>query len=296
MKLFSKLTLGVALALSLNAADINVYETKDSKAINFQTLGGVYKSLGFSVNAVSKLDAKFQKKFNDSSFDKFKILVIHQNSIANKLIDKYPDAGAFIPFSVVLQSYANNDNVTFTTLNIDTMKKVLGIKGEERELTKLETRVNRVAEMFGFDTTKPKTFDYNLAKPKGDLLFKTTKSGDAKALADKLLDTMKKHKFKIVSETNFATTLKNVSKKYDFYRTYSICKVKVLYRAAQTRPEAAAFAPCSLAIYQEKGSDKVTIAFPSTYNWLSSLDMKDPKAVKILEDEQKEIEGFINSL
>jgi uncharacterized protein (DUF302 family) len=295
MKLLGKIVASVALASSLFASDVVVYKMKDSAAINYKTVSAVYKTMGFSVDAVSKLDKKFKKKFNDTTFDKFKIMAVYNKGLAKKLLIKYPDAGAFLPYSVVLQSYANSDDVTLSTLNVDTMKKVLNIK-DEVFLDKLENKNNKIATMFGFDVSKAQKFDYEVAKPEGDLLFKKQISGDAASLAKKLTDTMKKHKFSIVNELNFAKRYKVVGAKYDYYTTFSICKVKVLYQAAKTRPEAAAFAPCSLAIYKEKGSDKVTIAFPSTYNWLSSLNMKDPKAVKILNDEQKEIEGFINSL
>lgn len=295
MKLLSKITAGLLLAVSVNAADINVYKMKDSDAINHQTVGAMFKSMNYSVEAVSQLDKKFKKVFKDTSFDKFKIMAVKHNGLSEKLIAKYPDAGAFIPFSVVLQSKADNDDVTFTTLDTDTMKKVLGAK-ECKLLDKLEARTNKIAKAFGFDINNAKKFDYTTAKPEGELLYKKQIGGDASKLAEKLTNIMKEHKFTIVNELNLAREYKSVGDKYEFYKTFSICKVKVLYLAAKTRPEAAAFAPCSLAIYKEKGSDKVTFSFPSTYNWLSSLDMKDPKAVKILKDEQKEIEHFIESL
>ena len=283
------------MAVSVNAADINVYEMKDSKAVNHQTVGAMLKSLNYSVDAVSQLDKKFKKVFNDTNFDKFKILAVKENSLSEKLIAKYPDAGAFIPFSIALQSKSDSENVTFTTLDTDTMKKVLGIK-ECKLLDKLEEKTKKAALAFGFDIKNPKKFDYETVEPKGELLYKKELKGEGDALSQKLASIMKKHKFSIVNELDLKKEYKSVDEKYDFYKTFSICKVKVLYLASKTRPEAAAFAPCSLAVYKQKGSDKVTFVFPSTYNWLSSLDMKDPKAVKILLDEQKEIEHFIESL
>ncbi|MEA3498766.1 MAG: DUF302 domain-containing protein, partial [Campylobacterota bacterium] len=177
----------------------------------------------------------------------------------------------------------------------DTMKKVLGAK-DCKLLDKLEVKTNKVASAFGFDVKKPKKFNYNVKKPEGELLYKKELEGNPTILSNKLINTMIKHKFKVVNGLNLKKAYPSIKDKYDFYTTYSICKVKVMYLAAQTRPEAAAFAPCSLAIYKKKGSDKTTIAFPSTYNWLSSLNFEDPKAIKILRDEQKEIEHFIESL
>ena len=295
MKLLSRLTTGLILTLSVSTADINVYETTDSKAINFKTVGAMFKASNYSVEAVSKLDKKFKKAFKDTTFNKFKIIAVKENEISPKLILKYPDAGAFIPFSVVLQSYSNSDKVTFTTLDTDTMKKVLGAK-DCKLLDKLEKKNNQIASSFGFDVSKPKKFNYSSAKPEGNLLYKKEIKGNPRILSSKLTNTMLKHKFAIVNELDLKKEYPSIKKNFDFYKTYSICKVKVLYVSAQTRPEAAAFAPCSLAVYKKKGSNKTTIVFPSTYNWLSSLNIKDPKAIKILRDEQKEIEHFIDAL
>ncbi|MEA2028627.1 MAG: hypothetical protein U9N49_06595, partial [Campylobacterota bacterium] len=185
MKLFNKITAGLLLVSSLHAADVNVYEGTDSKAINCQTVGAMFKSLNYSVEAVSVLDKKFKKVFDDTTFDKFRIIAVRHNALSEKLIAKYPDAGAFIPFSVALQSYANSDKVTFTTLDTDTMKKVLNA-ADCKLLDKLEKRTIKVAKAFGFDTTKAKKFDYNVSKPIGELLYKKQITGDATKLAEKL--------------------------------------------------------------------------------------------------------------
>ncbi|MDQ7067828.1 MAG: hypothetical protein Q9M40_07545 [Sulfurimonas sp.] len=39
-----------------------------------------------------------------------------------------------------------------------------------------------------------------------------------------------------------------VESPYDFYDTYSICKLKVIYTVAKSRPEASAFAPCTTMV------------------------------------------------
>ena len=296
MKLLTNLVAGALLVSTINASDINVYQTTDSKAINYQTVGATFKSMNYSVEAVSKLDKKFKKTFKDTTFNKFKIIVVKENDLTEKLIAKYPDAGAFIPFSAVLQSYKNSDKVTFTTLNTDTMAKALGVDKNDKLFQRLQTKTNKVASLFGFDTSKPALFDYSVAKPQGDLLYKKEIKGNPRILSNKLTNTMLKHKFTIVNELDLKKEYASVNKKYDFYKTYSICKVEVLFEAVKTRPESAAFAPCSLAVYKKKGSNKTTIVFPSTYNWLSSMDFKAPAAVKILNDEQKEIEHFIESL
>ena len=47
-------------------------------------------------------------------------------------------------------------------------------------------------------------------------------------------------------------------------------------------------------MYKEKGSDTVNMAFPSVYNWISSLDIKDAPSKKVLYDAQKLFVDTVN--
>ena len=75
--------------------------------------------------------------------------------------------------------------------------------------------------------------------------------------------------------------------KYDFFDAYSICKIPVIFEVSKKHPEAGAFAPCTFYMYKEKGSKVVHMAFPSVYNWISSLDIKNASSKKVLLGAQK---------
>lgn len=298
MRFLSSMVLASSLFVSLNAGDVIILDKKGGEdSITFEKVSEKLKSENYSVEAVSKLEKSFKEKFQDERFDKYKILAVYEKEIAEKLIAKYPDAGAFTPYSVALQSKADSNDVQMVFLDADTMAKVLGAK-DCKLLQQREDKLLQMAKDLGFDTAHPVKVNYNTAAPKGDLLFKKTiqtKEG-AEALSEKIEDQLMGHKFSIVNFLDLKDTYESVDEKYDFYTVLSVCKKIVLNQSSKTRPEAAAFAPCSLAIYQEKGSDKVTFAFPSTYNWLSSLNIQDEKAIEILAEEQHLIEGMINSL
>ncbi|MCK9455257.1 DUF302 domain-containing protein, partial [Sulfurimonas sp.] len=80
---------------------------------------------------------------------------------------------------------------------------------------------------------------------------------------------------------------------YDFYQTYSICKLPVIYTVSLSRPEAAAFAPCTLAIYKKKDEDKIVLAFPAVYNWISSAKIEDKEAKDVLLKAQEQFEAIL---
>jgi len=83
---------------------------------------------------------------------------------------------------------------------------------------------------------------------------------------------------------------------FDFYDTYSICKLKVINTVANTRPEAGTFAPCSLMIYKVKGSNEIVMGFPSVYNWISSAHITDPDGKEALLQAQKDFEEVLKSV
>jgi uncharacterized protein (DUF302 family) len=278
-----------------NGNDLVKFEAPKTASLSKQTIEATFNANGYKVEAISNLEKPFAKKFNDTRFDVFKVFAMYNNELSEKLIAKYPDMGAFTPFSITVQSAKGSDKVSATFLDADTIKKVLGIT-ECKLLDKLEAQNIATLKKLGFAVDMPVKFDYKPVAPKGDLLYKHTLTGDAEELADKMDETLASHGFKVVNYLDLKTAYNSVDEKYEFYTVLSVCKKKVLNLASKTRPEAAAFAPCSLAIYKEKGSDKVVFAFPSTWNWLSSLNITDPAAVKILKDEQVEIQHFIEGL
>ncbi len=84
--------------------------------------------------------------------------------------------------------------------------------------------------------------------------------------------------------------------KYDFFDAYSICKLPVIFEVHKTHPEAGALAPCTGYLYKEKGSSEVHLAYPSVYNWFSSLAIEDKASVDILENAQKVMVDVINEV
>ena len=83
---------------------------------------------------------------------------------------------------------------------------------------------------------------------------------------------------------------------YDFYDVYSICKLPVIYTVAKMYPEAGAYAPCSLIMYKKKNEKEMNVAFPSVYNWISSMDIKDKASLDVLLEAQKSMNTILTEL
>jgi len=83
---------------------------------------------------------------------------------------------------------------------------------------------------------------------------------------------------------------------YNFYDVYSICFLEVIYTVAKYHPEAGAFAPCSMYMYQKKGTNTMEIGFPSVYNWIASLAIEDKPSHDVLIMAQKKMEKILEKL
>jgi uncharacterized protein (DUF302 family) len=98
--------------------------------------------------------------------------------------------------------------------------------------------------------------------------------------------------FVVPSKLNAISYLGKKSQ-YEFFQTYSICKLPVIYTVSKSKPEAGAFAPCSLVMYKKKSEDKIIIAFPNVHNWMSSAKVKSKDATDILLKAQKQFESIL---
>lgn len=95
------------------------------------------------------------------------------------------------------------------------------------------------------------------------------------------------------TDYQFVLTDKGGMSPFDFYDTYSICKLKVIYTVAKTHPEAAAFAPCTLMVYKKKSSNEIVMGFPSVYSWLSTAQVNDAEGKAVLLQAQKDFEAVL---
>ena len=82
--------------------------------------------------------------------------------------------------------------------------------------------------------------------------------------------------------------------KYDFFDAYSICKLPVIFQVSKNHPEAGALAPCTLYMYKEKGSTDVQMAYPSVYNWISSLAIEDKESIDVLMGAEETMINTVN--
>jgi len=285
-------------------SDIQVYTASNKeKKITAKSIQEAFKKAGFFVSANRDMNTPFEKQFKESSFEVYNLFTFYKKDTLVELAQKYENIGLFAPMSLSIYTKKGEDTISVSTLSAKAMAKIMQIPADEKLLTDLGDLVIKTLEV-ALANGKFETLPYTVTVPNGDLVTRYTMEMDAEEWEDEL-DELKMglegelspNGFVIAGHNNLGDEFEEAKYEgFDFYEVYSICKLPVIFNIAKTRPEAGAFAPCSLYLAKKKGENKMNIAFPSVYNWMSSLAISDKKEREVLEDAQKKMENILTSI
>lgn len=304
MKTLIKLAVSLLAATSLFANDVQVFSTinNDGK-ITPKTIEAEFKKLGFYINDNRDMNKPFKLQFKHSDFKVYNLFTLYRVDIVKELSKEYPQIGLFAPMSMSIYTKEGEDKIHVASLTSDAIAKIAGIPASNKELKKLEKLVHKALK-----NAMPKgsfeTFTYKVSSTDKKLTTDFELELDAEEWEDEKDEfqmsfegELKPNGFVQAGFTDVNYDFVNSGyEKFDFYDTESICKLPVIYQVAKTRPEAGAFAPCSLYMYKIKGEDMMHIGFPNVYNWISSLSIEDKKSIETLEDAQKRMVEILTSV
>ena len=277
--------------------DIQIYTTDNSKGkITPQTIEKAFKDAGFYITTNNDMNRAFNSKYKVTNHKLYHLLVLHKEDIASKLIKTSPDAALISPLSMSIYTNKGSNNISVSSISLDGMSKLTGIPKTNKDMMELSKIVRGVLKK-ALPNGKFEKTSYKILKPEGKLVtrFEGEMDVEPKEIEDELESLQEELEGSletvgfVIAGFNKLTDLfaKEEKAKYDFFDAYSICKIPVIFEVAKTHPEAGAFAPCTFYMYKEKGSTVIHMAFPSVYNWISSLDIKDASSKKVLLDAQK---------
>ena len=301
------LILMVALlgVVSLHAkGDMHLF-TVDNKAgkITPNSIEDTLSKNGFSVDLNSEMNLPFTKQFKKTTFKVFTLMTIHHNTLASELVNKYPQAGVITPMGVGIYQSKEEDRLHVSILTAEAQAKILGIK-DTKILSAIEDALIKALKKALPNATM--TYSKDSLKESRALVTQYEMDLDGEDWEDA------KEEFEMNLEAGFdpfgfvmpsfldlneeLTKEGKVASPYDFYDTYSICKLKVIYTVAQSRPNASAFAPCTTMVYKKKDEDKIVVGFPAVYNWLSSAQIEDKEAKAVLMKAQTDFESILKDI
>ena len=291
------------IIVSAIAQDIQIYKTKNANGqITPATIEKTFQDAGFYITANNNMNLSFNAKFKVTNHQTYNLMVVHREDLVSKLIEISPKAVLLTPISMSIYSDKNSDDISISTISLDGMAKITGISKSNKYLKELINSIKTTLKK-ALPNGHFEKLTYKILKPQGKLV--STFIGEIDVEASELEEELEGFQeeiegsleslgFVIAGFNTFGDMLKKSgNNKYDFFDAYSICKIPVIFEVSKTHPEAGAFAPCTLYMYKEKDSTEVHIAFPSVYNWISSVDIKDKPSKKVLIDAQN---MFINSI
>lgn len=255
---------------------------------------------GFFISANTEMNGPFKIQFQQSDFAVFNLLTAYHKQHAPALVKAHPDAGIFVPMGFGIYQKQGDKNLHVSLLTAKAMEKIAGFKA--KEFTLIEADALKILKK-AFPNAKVTPSEASLPAS-GPLLSRYVKESSAESWSsDKestemmIEDGLKPAGFVMSNFTDFNSPMSEngAVSPFDFYDTYSICKLKVIYTVAKTRPEAAAFAPCSLMVYKKKGANEIVMGFPGVYNWMSSARVSDPEAKAVLMQAQKDFEAVLKT-
>jgi len=148
--------------------------------------------------------------------------------------------------------------------------------------------------------------NYKIEKPKGDLVnkFKVTMTEQGKETEEALESFQQELEGELETRgfvlAGFNDLVEDFTKDgldtYDIFYAYSICKVPVIFEVSKTHPEAGAFAPCTFYMSRKKGETVLHMAYPSVYNWISSIDVNDKASMDVLIKAQEAMNEAVNEV
>jgi uncharacterized protein (DUF302 family) len=285
-------------ALSLFGGDFHLFNVPNSDGkITAAVVEKALEEGGFVIAADSEMNGPFKIQFQKTDFAVFNLLTAFHKEHTASLVKSHPDGGIFVPMGFGIYQRNGEKNLHVSVLTSEAMKKIAGFDApefaliEKGVLSALQKALPN-ATVSESETSLPAS---------GPLLSRFVKQSSAESWASDKDETemmieegLKPAGFVMSNFTDYNFMLGEESP-FDFYDTYSICKLKVIYTVSQTRPEAAAFAPCTLMVYKKKDADEIVMGFPGVYNWMSSARVEDPEAKEVLMQAQKDFEAVLQS-
>jgi len=262
-----------------------------------------FKKAGFVIAANNNMNAPFMRDFNDTSFDVYNLMVVFRKDTALALAEKYPEVGLFTPISLSIYTKKGDKTISVSSIEPSAMARMMNVPEDNEHVIafgkKVEEALNAVMPSGKFIT-----LSYEMKASTEEMITRLSfeqKGDDWEEAKDDFQmgfeGELAPNKFVMAGFTDLNYDFEEHDKEwYYFYDVYSICSIPVIYEVAKLHPEAGAFAPCSMYMYQKKGEKTIHIAFPAVHKWIAALNIEDKESIDVLLAAQKAFEDILTKL
>ncbi|MBN2870003.1 MAG: hypothetical protein JXK04_03505, partial [Campylobacterales bacterium] len=205
------------------------------------------------------------------------------------LLLKEPSLGGFSPFNLHIYKRQGENKTYVGHVTAETMLDITGVKDDDVRNKFIATFPALDAMIEKEIGSKVEVVEYTALPEKPMMTFELPiERGESLevAIADlqgRFEEVFEENQYIIAGykDIKAAMTDANIEfGRFDAYWVYSLCHFKFSEGIFnQGRPDSGAFAPCSMYMYIDKGSNKVMIGMPRLATWTAVMGIKDQKKV-----------------
>ena len=287
---------------------MNLFETSQAANPHDVIIQALPKA-GFSISDDRDMNGPYLKQFGSTSYDIYHTITIYDLKTVHDVLKTAPNFGAFVPYTLLISKPKGAKETTFGFISTTTIATALGIDDKKALHHLSQSEKNLVKGLKNIDPSvkivKP-TFSSLLQKDP-ELFFtatyKLTPKDNAiskkEEIQTELESALEVAGFKIANITKLTDEFEKAKLDdagYEFYETYSICKLGAIYSASKVRPEAGIFAPCSVFFYKKKGENRIVMGMPTTKNWVKVANITDPEIIATLKSAESIVIDSLKSI
>ncbi|MEA2017578.1 MAG: DUF302 domain-containing protein [Campylobacterota bacterium] len=289
--------------------DIRILTVENTQGkITTKSIEKAFKANGFNIvgnNDMNKaFEGRFGKEFPSAGkdYNMYRLMFVHNPKITSKLLKDYPEVGLLSPLSTSVYS-KDGKSITISSLSLTGMSRISGVPETNTDLIALFDSMTKALKE-ALPNGKYQKLSYKKIRPDGALVtrfaFVLKNKGDIEEAKESYQETMEGE----IESSGFIVAgfypvnedlVENGINDYEFYDSYSICKLEVIYPVHKVHPEVGAFAPCTMYMYKKKGEKYTRMGYPSVYNWIMSTNIYDDESITPLIDAQNLLETKIDS-
>jgi len=317
VKSIAVLALTSSLAFSAEAVRFNVIPG-DAEVKYNEMINGSIEDTGFVLSDPhERINDAYGVKYGDPkdpeydkdwkvTLDNLGFFSVAHDEKLNALLKKAPELGGFSPFNLHIYKTKGEDKTYVGHIVPETMLDIVGVKDPaiRAEFKEMFPALDEHVQNTLGGKVEISSFDKLPAKPMMTFEIEFDRPDDITAFTEEFQENyeaaFEDKKYIIAGFKDFKETYADLEmdfEEFDAYFVYSLCHFTFSYNTFNKgRPDAGAFAPCSMYVYIKKDSNKMIIGMPRLSNWVAVLNIKNEVMKKDVDDLDAEIISIMKEL
>jgi uncharacterized protein (DUF302 family) len=260
-------------------------------------------TLGYKVaDPHKRINDVYKKKYGSTKLDLLTFMTVVNDTKLKPLLNIDPRLAGFNPFDVFAYKKTGENTTQVSHLTADAILDMLHIEDASVRAEYTATMKSLddliVAELKG----KTSYIDYDKVIDKTTMNFEIDfqRPEDLSEFIDdfqsRFEEAFEAKQYIIAGFFNFYEHFGDgpnpLEAKFDAFWTYSLCHFTFSYNIFDNegmKPEAGVFAPCTMYMYIEKGSNKLVVGMPRLANWAAMVNITDKKRLDFIKQLDTEI-------